>query len=184
MRVFKIRMTAANQDDFIREIEIKASASFKNLHDFIVKMLKLDKNELASFFIADENWNRLQEIMLIDMFDSENQIDDGDNPQRDYLLMDKVKLGQLVGEVDDKIVYEYDFLQMHTFLLEVFDVVNTESAPATPQITYSEGHFNLKENLKIEKDPEKLVQELLKGFELLASDENDDDDLGSWNDDD
>jgi hypothetical protein len=182
MKVFKIRMTAENHDNFLREFEVKSSATFKNLHDFFVKSLQLDQRELASFFISDENWNKLQEITLVDMMaagPSEKQDGKIQNP---ILLMDKVKLEHYISEVDDKIIYTYDFLQMHTFLLEVIDITHMESASPTPTLTYSTGKFKSDENLKIENDPEKLKQQLLKDFEMMTGD--DDEDSGPWDDDD
>jgi hypothetical protein len=182
MKILKIRMTAENQDDFVREFDIKANATFKALHDFIVKNLKLDKKELASFFISDDYWNKNQEITLVDMMAAGTPEKETDKDKPTYLLMDKVKLEHFINDIDDKIIYEYDFLQMHIFLLEVFDIVNVDAAPASPMLTYSEGQFETEERLKIENDPEKLKQELLRDFDNLDSDE--DEDLGSWDDDD
>ncbi len=185
MTIFKIRMTAENHDDFIREFEVKAGASFKSTHDFFIKNLKLDSRELASFFISDDNWNKLQEITLVDMMAAGDAFGKEEKLKPAYKLMDKVRLDQYISQVDDKMIYVYDFLQMHTFLLEVIDVINTESPPATPKFTYSHGQFQTNENLKIENDPELLKKQLLEEFNLLAGDDDDDDDdSGTWNDDD
>lgn len=175
-------MTAEHHDNFLREFEVKASATFKNLHDFFVKNLQLDRRELASFFISDENWNKLQEITLVDMMATDPSTKKKEKAPA-IMLMDKVKLEQYISDVDDKMIYTYDFLQMHTFLLEVIDVSHDETASPTPRLTYSSGKFNSNENLKIENDPEKLKQQLLKDFEMMTKDDEEEE-TGPWDDDD
>jgi hypothetical protein len=176
MNVFLLRITVDDQDNFIREVQIKANQTFKVLHDFIVKQLKLDTKELASFHVADENWRKLLEISLIDMTGKRS----GKAPKGEKLpvihLMEKTKLESFLFEIGQKIVYEYDFLQMHTFLIEVVDIDVADDTKAYPNLSYTSGRLMLRDKLVIEQDSERLKQELLAEFNLMMKNDEDDDD--------
>ncbi|MCF8366795.1 MAG: plasmid pRiA4b ORF-3 family protein [Bacteroidales bacterium] len=176
MSVFRLRVMVEDQDDFIREVDIKSNQTFRVLHDFLVKSLNLDSKELASFHITDDNWRKLQEITLIDMSGKGKiPVPKGDKLPLTY-VMDKSKLEMFLDEIDQKMIYEYDFLQMHTFMIELIDIDVVDEKKAYPFISYSNGRLSLREKLNVEKDAEKLKQELLKEFNAMMNDDDEDDD--------
>ncbi len=175
MNVLKIRILVDNQQDFIRELEIKSTQTFKDLHDFMVQSLKLSGQELASFHITDDNWRKLREITLINMH-GDGAKPSGKSGKRGHTLeMAKTRLDEFLDDIDQKLLYEYDFLQMHTFRLEVIDVLGGDSLKTYPRISYSSGSLQLKENVKVEEDSEKLKQELLDDFKSLLSQDDEED---------
>ena len=179
MDILKIRILIDDQDDFIRELEIKSNQTFKTLHDFIVKNLKLCSKELASFQIIDDNWNKSHEITLMDMSgEIDEKADDADKLQTIF-LMAKTRLNAFLNEVGQMFIYQYDFLQMHTFQLEVFGIAKADDNKKYPEMIYSKGTLMLRENLIVEQDPDKLKQELLNEFDTMFSDDDDDSDIGS-----
>lgn len=178
MNVFKIRILVDDQDDFIREVEIKSNQTFKILHEFIVKNLKLGGNELASFHLTDDNWRKLQEITLIDMGGKPGRNGGKNTKVRTPLIMAQTKLGDVLDDIDQKLLYEYDFLQMHTFRLEVIDIINSKTGITYPVFSYSKGRLQLQDNVRVEKDSDKLKQDLLKDFNSILNDDSDDDDFG------
>jgi len=172
MNIFKLRIMADDQDDFIIELEIKSSQTFKVLHDFLVKSLKLNENELASFHIADDNRGSLHEITLLDMTGKDKGVDDNDDKLPNIYLMEKTRLENFISEIGQKIIYEYDFLQLHTFLIEVIDIDTADENEIFPQITFNSGKLSLRDKLSVEQDSEKLKQELLEEFNLMMKNEN------------
>lgn len=175
MNIFVFRILIDDQDDFIREIEIESTRTFKDLHDFIVKSLKLGGEELASFHIADHNWKKLKEITLIDMTGKPGKQGGQNHKTPKTLIMSKTRLDSLLFDIEQKLLYEYDFLQLYTFRLEVVDMKSPESGKAYPRLSYSKGALQLRENVKVEKDPEQLKQELLKEFNSMLNNDDDDD---------
>ena len=110
MKVLKFRITVKEQDDFIREIEIKLNQTFRDLHDIIVKSVKLYDNELASFHITNEKWERQFEITLIDMSgEIDEDVIEGD-VIKTIFLMNETKLNKFIKNKYQRLVYEYDFL--------------------------------------------------------------------------
>jgi len=175
MSVLKFRIQADDQEDFVREVEIKSDQTFKDLHDFIVNNQKLKGDELASFHVANDLWERQQEITLIDMTgDFDKMVNEGDEVQTFYVMSD-TRLDQFLTQIDQKLIYEYDFLQMRTFLLEVADIFPENKRHKYPRLVLSRGKYHLDENVKVEKDSEKLRQELLKDFNLMVKGDHDDD---------
>lgn len=74
MQAFRFRILFEDQNVFIRDIEIKDDNSFEDFHNIIQESVNLGGNELASFFICDNEWNKISEITLIDMADEFDDI--------------------------------------------------------------------------------------------------------------
>ncbi len=185
MNIYKFHLTTEEQDDFFREIEVKGSQTFRQFHDFLIKNLNLKKDELASFFIVDDYWNRMVEITLIDMAVEAKPDDEEGEAEPEIYLMDEVKIERFVKEIGQQLIYEYDFLQMHTFQLELIGFAESVSRRQYPFITAAEGTLELEDNLDVADDEESLKQELLDEFDALVSDDmEDDDDDSSGTDDD
>lgn len=181
MNIFRIRILKDGQNDFLREIEIRSDQTFRVLHDFIVRSLNLSTRELASFHITDTNWNKLQEITLIDMWGDFGKKGKNDTPSG--FLMSKTPLNTFLAEIDQRFIYEYDFLQMHTFLLEIVDVSGSDGKKSYPKMCFSSGQLSLKDVVEIQRDSDALAQELLNDFNsMMVDDFDDDNDYDAGND--
>ncbi len=176
MHVFRFRVMLEDQDDFIRELDIKSNQTFKILHDFLVKSLKLDSRELASFHITTNDWQKVQEITLIDMMGKQKATGLKEKVPVTY-LMEKAKLDTFLDEIDQKLIWEYNFLHLHTFMLELIDIEAVNNLKAYPFMSYSSGKLSLREKLNVEKDADKLKEELLKEFNSILNNDDDDDDI-------
>jgi hypothetical protein len=184
MNIYKFQLITDEQDGFFREFEIRGNQTFRQMHDFLIKNLNLKKDELASFFIVDDFWIRLIEITLIDMAVEAKSDDEEDQVTPEVYLMDEVKIERFVKEIGQKLIYEYDFLQLHAFRLELTGFAEAVARRHYPHITASKGTLELKDNLNIE-DTQRLKQELLSEFEAMVRNEDDGEDhSGSENDDD
>jgi cell division protein FtsI/penicillin-binding protein 2 len=150
----------------------------------LIKNLDLKKDELASFFLVDDFWNRMVEITLIDMAVETKPDDEEGEAEPEIYLMDEVKIERFVKEIGQQLIYEYDFLQLHAFHLELAGFVESVPRRQYPFITVAEGTLELRDNLDIE-DTERLKEELLSEFDALVSDdmEDDDDDSAGTDDD-
>jgi len=162
MSIFKIRLLSEVQKDLIREIKIRSDQTFKDLHDVIINSLGLDGEELASFHIANDNWEKLVEITLIDMSGKEDEELENDDKVQTVFVMSETKLNRFLEETGQKLIYEYDFLQLQTFLLELIEIGNPRKNSEYPKVTLSKGTLKLQDNKMAVKDPEELKKELLK----------------------
>lgn len=133
MRVMKFRTLLDTEDDVFRDIEIPEDATLKELHEQVQHAFGLSGQEMASFYLSDDQWNKGEEFPLIDMGDEEES-------QR---TMDTVPLKELVsGEGDDeelKLIYVYNFLNMWIFCLDLVKRYEAEQDQDYPRIAMAIG---------------------------------------------
>ena len=65
--VYKFRIISDEVDDFLREIQIDSEASFYDLHEAILKSTGYKDDQMTSFFICDDDWEKETEITLEDI---------------------------------------------------------------------------------------------------------------------
>ena len=109
--------------------------------------------------------------------------DESDKVIPEVYLMDEVKIERFVKEIGQKLIYEYDFLQLHGFRLELTKLVESVPRRRYPFIAASKGTLVLQDNLRIEDDAQRLKQELLDEFDALVGEDMDDDDDQGTDDD-
>ena len=106
---YLIRVTLESKEDIIRQIEISSNEKLVDLHNYLIKIFDLDKQELASFFTVDNDLEIQQEIPLFSF--EEN------NPK-----MEDFRLENLLFEKNDKLIYVFDYMKMWRFLVELIDI--------------------------------------------------------------
>ena len=95
------------KEDVIRDIEISSTSNLEELHYAIITAFELEKNELASFYMTNEDFELLQEIPLL-------RIDEKENPM---LGMNEVIISSILTKQGSKLLYVYDFMKMWRFLI-------------------------------------------------------------------
>jgi hypothetical protein len=65
--VYKFCVLSDEVDDFRREIEIDADATFQDFNKVLLKTCNYKSDLMTSFFICDEYWDKQQEITAVDM---------------------------------------------------------------------------------------------------------------------
>ena len=84
--VFRFRMLSDENDNFVRDYEVPYDMTLLDFHNFILRSLEYEEC-MASFFTADERWEKLREFTLMDM-------DDGSEGAP--AAMESVTLGQII----------------------------------------------------------------------------------------
>ena len=107
--VFRFRMLSDENDNFVRDYEVLYDTTLLEFHDFILRSLEYEEC-MASFFTADDRWEKLREFTRMDM-------DDGaeDAP----LAMEKVTLGQIIHNNRDRLIYLFDIFGDRAYFLEL-----------------------------------------------------------------
>ena len=115
--VFKFRIISDEVDNFSREIEIDSEATFLDLQNAILDSVGYTKDQMTSFFLCDDDWNKETEITLIEM-DSSSDVD--------IYLMEKARLEELLEEEKQKLVLVFDYLTDRCFFMELNAIVTGE----------------------------------------------------------
>ena len=87
--IYRFTIISDEVDDFIREIKIDSEATFFDLHEAILKAAGYKDDQMTSFFICDDDWEKDQEITLEDM---------GSSSEEDSYIMRETRLSDLVAE--------------------------------------------------------------------------------------
>lgn len=139
MHAYRFRILSEENEDFLMDIDVKASQSFLDFHNAIKQFCNITTNELASFYICDDKWRKKTEIMLIDMSDP-----DESKEKKPSLVMENAFMNQVIDNPHQKFLYIYDFIKMHTFYIELTQIKETSSSLDYPALIKKEGEINLK----------------------------------------
>jgi hypothetical protein len=146
MQAYRFRLLYEDQDDFLRDIEIKPGQTFREFHEIILQSVGIEGKELASFFVCDRKWTKQREITLINMMDPADnpnvQEPDEDAPLNAQLpvsVMDEVKIRDVIEDPHQRLLYEYDFLNPRTFFIELTKIMDADEKKDYPVCVKQEG---------------------------------------------
>lgn len=169
MHIYKFRMRSEENDTFVRDFEIQASQTFGDFYNIISESVKLNGNELASFHICDQKWNKLKEITLIEMINGSEEEDDTKHIEETF-VMHKAVIRDFINEPSQRLLYEYDFLNMKTFYIELVSVFSQKDEAVYPKCTNKRGEIVEPTVAGELMDDEELRMQLLQDFEDLRDD--------------
>lgn len=105
-----IRVVADTHEDIFIDFNIHKTSNFRKIHDFLIEKFNLDDLELSSFYYSNDNWDKGEEITLLNMnFEDETNLK----------FMDMVILNDVFEKGHVKFLYVNDFLNMNIFYLEI-----------------------------------------------------------------
>ena len=122
-------------DNFRREIDIDAEATFQELNDLLLKTCAYKKDLMTSFFVCDEFWEKKKEITAVDMHD---------DPEKEPApLMEHTHLSDIISEKDAKnklnLLFEFDIMCERYLYMQLKEVREHEHL-LTPAITLEKGN--------------------------------------------
>ena len=125
--IYRLRVILDNDtdDDIFRDIEIRKTDTFEDLHNVLTQSFGFDGSEMASFYSSNDQWEQVQEIALFDM---------GGNS--DVMMMNETIIEDLINEDNNKLIYIYDFLNMWTFLIELGEIVEEAQGTDYPNLMF------------------------------------------------
>ena len=109
--VYTFRFLLPQEKEFIAEIAVPSSYSFFDLHETVQDFFKYDKTQMASFIITDDQWNKLEEIAMVD-FEKEN----GDSPMKAF------KLSDVFTQKGQRMLYVFDFFSERAFFVQLSNI--------------------------------------------------------------
>ncbi|MFU8842624.1 MAG: IS1096 element passenger TnpR family protein [Bacteroidales bacterium] len=169
MHIYKFRMLYGENEDFVRDFELKATQNFEDFHKLIAESVDLNPEELSSFHICDQKWNKKTEITLIDMLEGEDAEPKNSTVQETY-VMHNALIRDFINEPRQRLLYEHDFLNMKTFFIELLSVYKIKEDGIYPRCTFKRGTVSdLQDEVNmIEEDDEELRKQLIQDFEDIV----------------
>lgn len=116
--VFHFVVLSDEVDDFRREIKIDAEATFQELNDLLLKTCAYKNNMMTSFFLCDDEWEKVQEITAMDM---------NDDPEKEGApLMEHTHLSDIISSEEAhnkaKMLFEFDTMCERYLYMQLKDV--------------------------------------------------------------
>jgi hypothetical protein len=167
-----IRIVADTQEDIFADLRIHKENNFLTIHDFLVENFHLDKLEMSSFFYSNDDWDKGEEITLMNMNIGEDQ---------SIKFMESISIDEVFQEKKFKFLYVNDFLNMNIFYVEILKESYLEKEESL-KLLHKLGEYQAKksDNILIMEDENKLseIEDILNepeedefgGFEELDQD--------------
>lgn len=174
MAVLKFRIYFEEDDSIYRDVAIKHTQTFLQLHQVILKAYEFDSKHQATFYRSNDNWQRGREISLA-QYDKQYKVAP--------LLMENTVIGSEIKDPNQKFIFVYDFVKNWSFLVELISVSKEESSKIDyPAVIKSEGIAPSQYGTKgIAGDKLTEMEEkydLKAGTEGFGTEGDDDDELG------
>ena len=131
MAILKFRVYFEDDDSIYRDIAIRHTQSFLDLHTTVLKAFEFDNKHSATFYRSNDNWQRGREISL-EVYSKPYKAAP--------LLINETTIGSEIRDPNQKFVYVYDFNKHWTFLVELINVSKEENQKLTyPAVIRTEG---------------------------------------------
>src|SRR5689334_22586516 len=122
MAILKFRIYFEDDESVYRDVVIRHTQSFRDLHESILKSYEFDSKHKATFFRSNDHWQRGREISL-EKYDKEYRAEP--------LLMSETTIGSEIRDPNQKFIYLYDFNKNWSFLVELINVSKEENSRVT-----------------------------------------------------
>ncbi len=174
--VYKFTLLSDEIDDFVRVIKIDPEATFLDLHNAILASVNYEKNLMTTFFMCSDNWEKQQEVTLVEM-DSGSEYDN--------LVMEDTKLEELFTDEKQKLLYVFDMISDRAFFMELTEIIPGKTVDK-PVCVVSEGKApqQMLSDDAVMASPKLTLDENFYGDEDFDIDELDEEGFGDMNFDD
>ena len=155
--MIKIRVTLESKENVIREILVNPENNLEYLHQSIIKNLKLNEFEMASFYITDSNLDLGEEIPLFDTSEKGGEV----------ITMNNTLISSVLYSDDSNLIYIYDFMNMWRFFVEYLE----SSEETTEKCTHKVGEMpeeapDLKFEVECQEDIESYEDKVEDSFDV------------------
>ncbi len=131
MAILKFRIYWEDDESIYRDVVIRHTQTFNDLHLAILKSYEFDSKHKATFYRSNDSWQRGREITL-EKYDKIYKAEP--------LLMSEVNIGSEIKDPNQKFVYEYDFNKNWHFMVELINVDKEENKKLSyPSCVRTEG---------------------------------------------
>jgi hypothetical protein len=129
MAILRFRIYLEEDESVYRDVAIRHTQTFYDLHEAILKAYEFDSKHKATFFRSNDHWQRGREISL-EAYEKEYKAAP--------LLMKDTSIGSEIRNPNQRFIYLYDFNKNWGFLVELINVSKEENPrliyPATVRV--------------------------------------------------
>lgn len=112
--IYKITFLSDDADDFRRVFEADSEATFFELHQAVLKSAGYPDDQMTSFFMCNDRWEKEQEVTLVEM---------GSSFEYDNMVMESTRLSDLIEERGQRLIYIFDPMYERYFFGNVSEIL-------------------------------------------------------------
>ena len=124
--VYKFVVLSDEDESFVREFEFLDSHTLIDFHNMIQDELEFDKSQMASFYLATDNWEKEEEFTLFEMGTGSS-------------TMEGAVLEDIIFRKNQKLLYVFDFFNDRALFLEYTGEAKEIDGREYPNCTNSKG---------------------------------------------
>ncbi|HAM09019.1 MAG: hypothetical protein A2X05_03790 [Bacteroidetes bacterium GWE2_41_25] len=124
--VYKFVVLTDEDESFVREFEFLDTHTLLDFHNMLQDELEFDKSQMASFFMATDNWEKEEEFTLFDMGTGSS-------------TMETAVLEDIIFRKNQKLLYVFDFFNERALFVEYTGETNEVEGREMPVCTNSKG---------------------------------------------
>lgn len=129
---FRVLIDTEQEEEIFRDIVVEPTDTFELFFKAIMAAFEFRGDQLASFYMSNDNWDRGFEISLMDM--SVEEVD-GERPS----VMHEAILKDFMEVDNQKVVLVYDFLKMWCFMIELREILEIDDSETLPAVALEIG---------------------------------------------
>ena len=111
--IYRFIFVSDEVDNFYREVQIDSEASFVDFHKAILESVGYPDDQMTSFFICEDNWEKREEITREEM-NTSSEIDNW--------VMESTLLSELIEEEKQRLIYVFDPPTDRCFFIELKEI--------------------------------------------------------------
>ena len=165
--IYRFRMLSDENDNFVRDFEIDAADSLLDLHGFILGMLGYDPC-MASFYTADDRWERLCEFTCMDM-------GLGDAGGGAPVAMDSVRVCDVLRRLHDRLIYVFDPFTQRAYYIELIEAKKPEAGAEYPRLQFEHSPAPDQYDPEASEQSGSIFEEMMGEYGDFEGDDNYDD---------
>lgn len=124
--VYKFVVLSDEDESFVREFEFLDSHTLMDFHNMLQDELEFDKSQMASFYMATDNWEKEEEFTLFDMGTGSS-------------TMENAVLEDIIFRKNQKLLYVFDFFNERALFVEYTGESKENPDQEYPVCTNSKG---------------------------------------------
>lgn len=111
--IYRFILVSDEADGFYREIKIDSEATFLDFHNAILSSVGYPDDQMTSFFICEDNWEKCEEITREEMDTRSDE---------DSWVMSSTRISEFVEDEGQRLIYIFDPLAERCFFIELKEV--------------------------------------------------------------
>lgn len=130
MAIYRFRVSFEDYDDVTRDIDIKSTQTFEDLHNAIHKSTGYPTERVSSFYVSNDQWIKGIEIAHNP---PQRKLDTG------VSLMEVTRLSKFIDDPHQKFYYIYNFERPFDFHVELVKILDEQAGTDYPVVVKSTG---------------------------------------------